>query len=66
MLEKRIESAFVKATQQRGGLCLKFTSPSMTGVPDRLVLLPEGHMGFVEMKAPVNTLAHCKYKGLAN
>lgn len=52
MLEKRIESAFIKATQQRGGLCLKFTSPSMTGVPDRLVLLPEGHMGFVEMKAP--------------
>lgn len=52
MLEKRIETAFVKATHQRGGLCLKFTSPSMAGVPDRLVLLPDGHMGFVEMKAP--------------
>jgi hypothetical protein len=52
MLEKRIESAFVKATQQRGGLCLKFTSPTMAGVPDRLILLPGGQMGFVEMKAP--------------
>lgn len=52
MLEKRIEAAFVKATQHRGGFCLKFTSPSMAGVPDRLVLLPGGHMGFVEMKAP--------------
>lgn len=52
MLEKRIESAFVKATQKRGGLCLKFISPSMAGVPDRVVLLPDGHMGFVEMKAP--------------
>lgn len=52
MLEKRIEVAFVKATQHRGGLCLKFTSPSMAGVPDRLVLLPDGHIGFVEMKAP--------------
>ena len=52
MLEKRIETAFVKATNKRGGLCLKFTSPSMAGVPDRLVLLPDGHMGFVEMKAP--------------
>lgn len=52
MLEKRIESAFVKATQKRGGLCLKFVSPSMAGVPDRIVLLPDGHMGFVEMKAP--------------
>ncbi|MGY0278930.1 VRR-NUC domain-containing protein [Limosilactobacillus reuteri] len=52
MLEKQIETAFVKATHQRGGLCLKFISPSMAGVPDRLVLLPDGHMGFVEMKAP--------------
>ncbi|MBN7276320.1 VRR-NUC domain-containing protein [Lactobacillus acetotolerans] len=52
MLEKRIEVAFVKAAQSRGGFCLKFTSPSMAGVPDRLVLLPDGHMGFVEMKAP--------------
>ena len=52
MLEKQIETAFVKATHQRGGLCLKFISPSTAGVPDRLVLLPDGHMGFVEMKAP--------------
>lgn len=52
MLEKRIEVAFVKATQSRGGLCLKFVSPSMAGVPDRIVLLPDGHLGFVEMKAP--------------
>lgn len=52
MLEKRIEMAFMKATQSRGGLCLKFVSPSMTGIPDRLVLLPDGRMGFVEMKAP--------------
>ncbi len=52
MLEKRIEAALVKATHQRGGLCLKFVSPSMAGVPDRIVLLPHGRMGFVEMKAP--------------
>ncbi len=52
MLENRIETAFVKATNQRGGLCLKFTSPSMAGVPDRIILLPQGHIGFVEMKAP--------------
>ena len=52
MREKQIEAAFVKATKQRSGLCLKFTSPSMAGVPDRIVLLPHGLMGFVEMKAP--------------
>lgn len=52
MRENKIESAFVKATKKRGGLCLKFISPSMAGVPDRLVLLPDGHSAFVEMKAP--------------
>ena len=52
MREQQIEAAFVKATKQRSGLCLKFTSPSMAGVPDRIVLLPHGLMGFVEMKAP--------------
>ena len=52
MRENKIESAFVKATKNRRGLCLKFVSPSMAGVPDRLVLLPDGHFAFVEMKAP--------------
>lgn len=52
MRENKIESAFVKATKNRGGLCLKFVSPSMAGVPDRLVLLPNGHFAFVEMKSP--------------
>ena len=33
-------------------MCLKFTSPSLTGVPDRIVLLPRGKIGFVEVKRP--------------
>ncbi|WP_330389085.1 VRR-NUC domain-containing protein [Alkaliphilus peptidifermentans] len=37
-------------------MCLKFTSPGMAGVPDRLVLLPLGRVVFVELKAPVNKL----------
>ena len=52
MREKNIETALVRATRNRGGICPKFTSPGMDGVPDRLVLLPGGHMGFVEVKAP--------------
>ncbi|BDI01436.1 phage associated protein [Ligilactobacillus murinus] len=52
MRENKIESTFVTATKKRGGLCLKFVSPSMAGVPDRLVLLPGAHFAFVEMKAP--------------
>lgn len=52
MREKQIEEALVKAVKARGGLALKLTSPSWVGIPDRLVLLPQGRLGFVEVKAP--------------
>ena len=50
--EKEIEQKFVKAIKAKGGIALKFVSPGMNGVPDRLVLLPKRRMAFVEMKAP--------------
>lgn len=37
MLEKDIEKALVKKVKALGGLCIKFTSPSMMGIPDRIV-----------------------------
>ncbi len=52
MLEKDIERKLVKETKACQGMCLKFTSPSQTGVPDRIVLLPRGKIGFVEVKRP--------------
>ena len=52
MREKVIEHALVMETKSRGGIALKFTSPGFVGMPDRLVLLPGGRMGFVELKAP--------------
>ena len=52
MREKEIEQSLRKAVLKRGGLCLKFISPGWNGAPDRLVLLPGGRMGFVELKAP--------------
>ena len=52
MREKHVESAFVTAVKKRHGLPLKFESPGFDGVPDRLVLLPGGRIGFVELKAP--------------
>ena len=52
MREKNIEAALVRATGNRGGICPKFTSPGMDGMPDRLVLLPHGRFCFVEVKAP--------------
>lgn len=35
-----------------GGETRKFKSPGRNSVPDRIVLLPGGHMHFVELKAP--------------
>ncbi|QZO76329.1 VRR-NUC domain-containing protein [Helcococcus kunzii] len=52
MREKEIEEGLVKKVKTLNGLCLKFTSPSMTGVPDRLIFLPGGKIGFVEVKRP--------------
>lgn len=51
MREKTIENKLYKAVKNRGGLCLKFVSPSFNGVPDRIVLLPGGNIAFVETKA---------------
>ncbi len=50
MLEKEIERALVKEVKKLGGLCLKFNSLSMTGIPDRIVLLSGGRLAFVELK----------------
>lgn len=35
----------------RNGLALKWASPFYVGMPDRLVLLPEGKIYFVELKS---------------
>lgn len=51
MREKIIEYKLVRAVKVMGGIALKFISPGMAGVPDRLVLLPKGKAAFVEVKA---------------
>ena len=52
MKEYAIEKYLIRKAQARGGACLKFTSPGTAGVPDRIVILPGGKIGFAEMKAP--------------
>lgn len=52
MREKTIEEHLVKAVRLMGGLAPKFVSPGLDGVPDRLLLLPDGRMAFAELKAP--------------
>lgn len=52
MRERELEELFRKKVRQAGGRAYKFVSPGNSGVPDRLVVLPEGKIGFVELKAP--------------
>ena len=52
MREKQIERKLVNAVKAAGGIAPKFVSPGYDGMPDRIVLLPGGHIGFVEVKAP--------------
>ena len=52
MREKIIEQHLVKAVKSSGGIAPKLVCPGFDGMPDRLVLLPRGKIGFVEVKAP--------------
>ena len=50
VLEKQIEAYLVKRVKEIGGIAYKFTSPSNRGVSDRIVVLPNGGVCFVELK----------------
>ena len=52
LYERMIEQKLAARVKAMGGIAPKFTSPGFDGMPDRLVLLPGGRMGFVELKAP--------------
>lgn len=51
MREKYIEQQLTRTVKSRGGLCEKWNSGT-SGWPDRIILLPDGKFGFVEVKAP--------------
>ena len=52
MRENQIEAKLKQMVEKQGGIAPKFVSPGLSGMPDRLVLLPGGHIAFVEVKAP--------------
>lgn len=69
--ESEVEKYFRKRCQDMGWTCLKFTSPSTTGVPDRIVIRPQptahpAKVVFVEMKTKDGKLSprqeHWRYK----
>jgi len=51
MIEREIERKLIQAVKTMDGIAPKFISPGFDGMPDRIVLLPEGKIGFVEVKA---------------
>lgn len=51
MQEVNVEKYLIRYVKDKGGLCLKFISASMRGLPDRVVILPQGKIFFVELKA---------------
>lgn len=50
--EQRVEQALRREVKKRGGMAVKFVSPGLDGVPDRLLLFKGGVSAFVELKAP--------------
>ncbi|MBD2786557.1 VRR-NUC domain-containing protein [Xenorhabdus sp. DI] len=50
--EDVIEKNLVSEIKKVGGIAYKFVSPGRRGVPDRIVVLPDGRVVFVECKAP--------------
>lgn len=49
--EKSIEKYLVEECKKIGLLCLKYTNPNQVGYPDRLIIMPEGRVIWVELKS---------------
>ena len=52
MRESEIERRLAVSVKKLGGMAVKFVSPGLDGVPDRIILLPGRKIAFVELKAP--------------
>lgn len=69
MEESKIEKYLKKKIELLNGKAYKFVSPGISGVPDRIVLLPHGRIVFVELKAPgkkLRKLQEIRFKELRN
>ena len=62
MLEKELEARLVHGVKALGGRAYKFVSPGNVGVPDRIVVLPEGRIIFVELKADFGRVSAVQQK----
>jgi hypothetical protein len=51
-LEVTVEKHLTRCVRAAGGWCFKLLPWAVTGLPDRLVLLPRGVVWFIETKRP--------------
>lgn len=58
MLERQIEERLGKRLKAMGCLYLKFQSPGNPGVPDRIVITPDGRTIYVELKTEIGRLSN--------
>lgn len=56
-MEKDVEKKFREAVRGMGGEAYKWVSPGQAGVPDRLVVLPDGTIMGVELKTDTGRLS---------
>ena len=59
MLESTVERHLREEAKKRKGMALKFVSPGMNGVPDRIVLMPDGKMAFVDLSCHQLSVRSC-------
>lgn len=62
MREQVIETRLKQEVKKAGGLALKFISPGTGGLPDRIVLLLNKKIIFVELKSPGEKLRPLQQK----
>ena len=62
MRESYIENRLRTEANKHGMWAVKFVSPGLSGVPDRLILSPGGKAAFVEVKAPGERLRPLQQK----
>jgi hypothetical protein len=56
MRETKVEQRFTRRVKGLGGWAVKIL-PSVSGLPDRMAIMPGGRVIFVELKAPKGTVA---------
>lgn len=68
--EKSIEQFLVREIKKRKGFCIKLLATYFNGLPDRLILLPNKYILFIELKSegkkpkPIQTIVHNKLRAI--